>query len=175
MDAAATVMQVLGSPRASAEVYGAVADVSVVAELSAKIAAVAKNKAQVIRLAVKLRSANRSIQGLLNLVHEAEAGRRPLATEREPVSPQQFQNVVDNLDHVTRMIDYLSEMMRRAGLANNSLTAGSLLKFQGYSEPLKDLVDWLDALAKREQLDAIFERARRERERGEVVDLAQIE
>jgi len=83
--------------------------------------------------------------------------------------------VVDNLDHVTRMIDYLSEMMRRAGLANNSLTAGSLLKFQGYSEPLKDLVDWLDALAKREQLDAIFERAKRERERGEVVDLAQIE
>jgi hypothetical protein len=171
MDAAATLVQVLGSSQASAEVYSAVADVSTLA----KVAAAAKNKAQVIRLAMKLRSTNRSIQSLLDLVRDVESGKRSLATEVEPVSPQQLQNIVDNLDHVTRMIDYLYEMTRRVGLTNNSLTAAGLRTFHGYGEPLKDLVDWLDALSKPEQLNEVFERAKREREQGEVVNLAKVE
>ncbi len=171
MDTAATLVQVLGSSEASVEVYGTVADVSALA----KLAAAAKNRAQVIQIAVKLRTANRSIEKLLELVREVESGKKLPVSKGEPMSSRQFQNVVDSLDYLTRMIDYLCEMMRRAGLTNNSLTANGVRTLHSYSEPLKDLFDWLDTLAKPEKIEAIFDRAKRERKRGELFDLARTE
>lgn len=171
MDTAATLVQAFGSSEASAEVYATVADVSTLA----KLAAAAKNRAQVLQIAMKLRTTNRNIQKLLDLLREVESGKKPLVSKDERIYPQQFQNVVDNLDHVTRMIDYLYEMMRRARLTNNSLTATGLRTLHSYNEPLKDLVDWLDALAKTEQIEAIFGRAKRERKRGELFALARNE
>lgn len=170
MGTAATLVQVLGSSEASAEVYGTVADVSMLAKLAA-----AKSKAQVLHIALRLRTTNQNIRKLLDLVHEVESGKRPIVLKHERVSPEQFQNVVENLDHLTRMVDFLYEMMQRARLTNNSLTASSLNTLHGYVEPLRDLVDWMDALAKPAELEAIFNRAKQEKERGDLVDLARIE
>lgn len=171
MDAASAIVRGLGSPEASVEIYDAVASVTSVA----KLAAAARNKVQVMRIAMGLRRTNRSLKSLLDLVDDVQSGKRPIDPNTEPVSPQRFQNIVDNLEHVSRMIDFLYESMRRAGLTNNSLTASGLKTFKGYSEPMKDLVDWLDALSKPEYLKSVFDRAKQERERGELVDLTEVE
>jgi len=171
MDAASAIVQGLGSPEASVEIYDAVAGVSNVA----KLAAAAKNKVQVMRMAMVLRRTNRSLKNFFDLVDDVQSGKRRIEPTAEPVTPQQLQNMVDNLEHISRMIDFLYESMRRAGLTNNSLTAAGLKTLNGYGEPLRDLVDWLDALSKPEFLKSVFERAKQERERGELFDLAKVE
>lgn len=167
---AATLVQVLASPQASGEIYDTVADVSGLA----KLAELAKNKLQVMMMAAKLRTLNRSVKKLLDLVDDVQSG-KALVTEVESVSPQRLQNIVNNLDYLARMIDYLYEMARRAGLTNNSLTASGLATLRAYNEPLKDLVDWVDALSNPEQIESIFDRATRERKSREFVDLTRVE
>jgi hypothetical protein len=171
MDAAATIVQGLVSAEASVEIYDAVASVSTVG----KLAAAARNKLHVTRIAMSLRRANRSLKSLLDLVDDVQSGKRLMKEASEPVSLQQIQNTIENLDHICRTIDFLYESMRRVGLTNNSLVAGALNSFKAYSEPLKDLVDWLDVLSKPEYFKSVFDRAKLERERGELVDLAEIE
>jgi hypothetical protein len=171
MDAASAIVQGLGSPEASVEIYDAAAGVSTVARL----AAAARSKLQVMRIATGLRRTNRSLKNLFDLVDDIQSGKRRIELAAESVTPQQLQNVVENLEHIARMIDFLCESMRGAGLTNNSLTAAGLQTLNGYGEPLRDLVDWLDALSKPEFLKSVFERAKEEKERGALVDLAKIE
>jgi hypothetical protein len=92
----------------------------------------------------------------------------------DPVTPQQVEGMVDNLDMIARMIDTTHESMRRVGLTNNSLTAGSLASLVQRREGILDLADWFDASLKTEEAAAIFARANRERELGQVVDLNQV-
>lgn len=70
-----------------------------------------------------------------------------------------------------RSIDYIHEAMRRVGLTNNSLTAGSLRELLNQREGVLDLVDWIDATRNDQENAAVFDRARRERELGQTVDL----
>jgi len=65
-------------------------------------------------------------------------------------------------------------MSRRAGLANNRLTASGVLKMRANSERIIDLVDWLELTMQSEEVQAIFERGRREEEAGSVFLLEQV-
>ena len=74
-----------------------------------------------------------------------------------------------------RTLDYLVEGARRAGLTNNSLTAGSIKGLQRNLETIASLADWLDLAAQPDAVNGIFERTKLERERGELIDLANVE
>jgi len=143
------------------------------AEISALAAAV-KRRANVISLAWNLRKADKTIRDLLERVYGIMEGKIQVEPASEPVTPQQIEGMVDNLDMIARMIDTTHESMRRVGLTNNSLTAGSLASLVQRREGILDLADWFDASLKTEEAAAVFARANRERELGQVVDLNQV-
>lgn len=164
MGTADAVIQRLGSQEFNAELYDSVS-------LTAKLAAAVANRAQVMRIAYSLHKANRSIKTMLDSVDNILAGKESAKFEAGESSPFQTQNVIENLAHISRMLDYTSEMMKRARLTNNSLTAGALKKLQDNGESIKDLLDWFDAASKPEELQKVFNRAKEERESGDLVDL----
>jgi hypothetical protein len=165
MTNAAAVLTSLGSSDLDVQVYDTVST-------AAALAKAASDRAKVFGIAYNLFKANRSFHSLFELVDGILSGTRPVEPDAEPMTPQKVLEMIDNLAHIGRMVDYFHESMRRAGLTNNSLTAESIRKLQANNERLKDLIDWLDACAKPDELESVFNRAKQERDRGELFDLA---
>ena len=143
------------------------------AEISA-LAASVKRRANVISIAWNLRKVDRTVRNFLERVYGIMEGKIQVEPGPDPVTPQQIEGVIDTLDMVARTIDTAHESMRRVGLTNNSLTAGSLASLVQRREGILDLADWFDASLKTEEAAAIFARANREREQGQVVDINQV-
>lgn len=166
MTTGTAVISNLASEEFSGEVYEALS-------VTAKLAAFAARRVNVMRIAGGLYKTNRLIKSLLDLVDDSITGKRKLV-EKE-ITLQDVQRIADNLDHLARMIEYLYESLRRARLTNNSLVAGPLVTLRSAIEPLKDIADWADASAKPQELQSILARAKAERERGEVYELKRVE
>ncbi len=162
------MIQALDSPEWNADVYGALSSLS-------RVAAAVRNKANVIRFAYSLHSANRAFKTLFEKTDAAMNDTTPKPVpDAEIPTPQKLLDTADNLMKLSRSIDYVYESLRRVGLTNNSLTAGSLSKFRGYRQPIEDLADWFEVMAQSDEVKAIFDRASAERERGELFDLERI-
>lgn|SRR5487761_551459 len=142
--------------------------------IATRLGAAVTNRANVMRLAWDLRRVNRSTKTLLDLVDDSLSGKRTVEN-KEPVTPQKLQEVADNLSYLIRVMEYQCEQMRRARLTNNSLVAGALKTYGSNLEPLKDLADWIDAVAKPDELNSIFARAKEEKERNEVYEVNRVE
>lgn len=168
MTNAAAAINSLGSSDLNVQVYDTVS-------AAAALAKAASDRAKVLSIAYNLVKLNRSFRSLFDQVDDVLTGKRPVDPQAEPMTPQRLQEMIDSLSHVCRMVDYFYESMRRARLTNNSLTAGSMRNLQLNSERLKDFVDWLDAVAKPDDLDSIFNRAKQERDHGELYDLSRAE
>lgn len=168
MTNAAAVINNLGSSDLNIQVYDTVS-------AAAALAKAASDRTKVLGIAYSLLKLNRSFKSLFEQIDDVLTGKRPVDPDVEPMTPQKLQEMIDNLAHICRMVDYFHESMRRARLTNNSLTAGSIRKLQANNERLKDLVDWLDACAKPDELESVFTRAKQERDRGELYDLTQAE
>jgi hypothetical protein len=167
MSAASAVVQSLNSDEFSTELYDSVS-------LAAALAKIVTSRAQVFRMANSLRKTSRSVQKVLDLVNDVLTGKRKIEAELKDESPRRIQDAIDGLDHISRMLDYACEGMSRARLTNNSLTAGTIATLRKQNEELKDIVDWLDAFSKKEELKTIFDRARSERDSGDLIDLTQV-
>jgi hypothetical protein len=167
LTASIAVIQALDSPEWNADVYGALSSVS-------RVAAAVRNKANVIKLAYNLRSANRVFESIVEKTDAAMKGTLKPEPSDEVPTPQKLLDTSDNLMKMSRTIDYVYESLRRVGLTNNSLTAGPLDKFRSYRQPMEDLADWLEVMAQSDEVKAIFDRASAERERGEIFDLERI-
>ena len=109
------------------------------------------------------------------IVNEAMEGKRNAGPNADPVTAQTLRSSADNLEQMYRTLDYIVEGARRAGLSNNSLTAGSVSGLQRNLDAIASLADWLDLAAQPDAVNGIFERAKQERERGELIDLAKTE
>ena len=72
------------------------------------------------------------------------------------------------------MIDSIYECSRRAGLTNNSVASMPLRKMRAHSEELLSLVDWLELVAQKDEVQAIFARSNREKEMGDLFDIEQV-
>ena len=167
MGASILVIKALDSPEWNADVYGALSSLS-------RLAAAMQSKANVIKLAFILRRMNRNISSLFETVKAAEEGRLKPDANAEVPTPQRLMDSSDKLMKMSRYIEYLYELLRRVGLTNNSLTAGNLKSIKCYSERIVDLADWFEAMAQSKEIEAIYERATGERERGEIFDLERI-
>ena len=164
MGTSITVIQALDSPEWNADVYGALSSLS-------RLAAVVKNKANVIGLAYSLYGANRAMKSLFEKVDAAMRGELKPQYGVEVPAPQRLLDTADKLMTLSRDIGYLHEVLRRVGLTNYSLTAGNLAKFQSYRGQIEDLADWFELAAQSDEVKAIFERSLGERQRGEIFDL----
>jgi hypothetical protein len=142
-------------------------------EISA-LAAAAKRRANVISISWNLRKVDRTVRDLLEKVYGIMEGRIQVERAPDPVTPQQVEGIIDTLDMIARTIDSTHESMRRVGLTNNSLTAASLASLVQRREEILDLADWFDASLRTEEATAVFSRASKERELGQVVDINQV-
>lgn len=166
MTTSTAIVQNLTSAEFSTGLYDSLSTMS-------QLAKFVTQRANVARIALGLRKTNKIIKSLLDLVDDSVTGKRQLA-ERE-TTPQEVQQVADNLDYLVRTIDYLYESLRRARLTNNSLVAGQLASLHSAIEPLKDIADWAYLMAKPKELDTILTRAKAEKDRGELHQLKRVE
>ncbi len=145
--------------------------------LASSLARATRNRANTLRIAFSLFSLNRNLIGFLNEAHAIMEGKKKaalVASSPESVTPERMKTVADNLEHVYRIIDYIYESSKRARLTNNSLTAGSLSSLRHHGEELLDIADWFELMADPKQFSGDFERAKQEKELGELYDLSQV-
>lgn len=162
------ILNSLGTFEWGARMFGALS-------LASQVAVSAKKKANVIRLALYLRNLKNSVGDFLDTVHAAMEGKLIPDPDAEQVTPQRLNSITDDVWRLYHVLDYVYESLRRAGLTNNSLTAGSLGAIRAQTESVADVADWLELVSQADQVKAIFDRAQEERDRGELVDLAQID
>lgn len=164
MSAPATVLNAVGTFDWNTRIYGTLTAVS-------RLAGNIKNRANVLKLAYQLHDANRHLNEFFEIVNAAMEGKIP-ARPNEPLpTPQRLCATADNLEQLYRTLDYVCESWRRVGLMNNSLTAGSLRSLHRHAEAIANLADWFDLVSQPQNVTEIFDKAERERERGELVDL----
>jgi hypothetical protein len=138
------------------------------------LAASVKNRANVLRVAKSLYTLNRTLAKFLDESHEMMSGKKPVPQPTEPSTPHAMRTTADNFEQIHRMLQYIGELGRRARLTNNSLTAGSLKSLLRHSEELLDFADWLETVADPKGVKGVFERAKQERDKGEVYDLTHV-
>ena len=155
------IVQALDSPEWNADMYGALGSLY-------RVVAV---KANVLRLAYVLHSLNRTLKSLFDKVDAAMRGELKAEPGADVPAPQKLLDSADKLMKLSRDLEYQYELLRRVGLTNNSLTAGSLAKIRAYRGQIEDLADWFELMAQSDAVRMIFERSAGERERGEIFDL----
>lgn len=172
MSIAEAVISNLGPYDWNAQVYKALA-------LASDLAAAIKNRGNMILVAYRLREVNKSLETLIELVNSSMKSEAPKRETKlcsaKHVTPQVLRSNADNFEQMFRTLEYVAEGLRRAGLANNSLTASSVRNLEKFLDPIANLADWFDVASQPEAVERIFEKARKERENGELTDLAQVE
>jgi hypothetical protein len=165
---AATVISNVGTYALSAQVYDALA-------LASRLAASVKNRGGALRTAYHLRRLNGRVSEFVDIVNRAMNGTTKPDPNAEPVTSVMMRTHADNFEQLYRMLDHIVAGSRRAGLTNNSLTAGSIRGIERHLDAIANLADWFDLAAQPEAITKIFEGAEREMERGELIDLAKVE
>lgn len=168
MPTAEAVLNSLGIDEWDASVYGTLATVS-------HLAAVVRNRANVFRIAYGLHGVNSKLTEMMTKVYGAIEGKIPTDANAEAATPERVRETIDNIERLGRMLEYMHELLRRARLTNNSLTAGQLNSVQRHVEELKDLADWFEASLHSEENNAAFDRAKQERERGPIYDISEVQ
>ena len=142
--------------------------------LASALAAAVRRGAKSASIARKLWKVEAEVKKMLARTNGIIEGKIKTKPAAEPVSKAQIETLIDTLDMLARTIDDTQEAGKRLGLTNNSLTAGSLRSLNSHREGILDLADWLDANLNSSENEKIFNRARQEREKGQVFDLDQV-
>jgi hypothetical protein len=164
---AASVIRSLETYEWDAQIYGTLSIVS-------RLAVGVRNKANVLRIAYSLHKVNRSLQALLDKVHGAMEGKTSAKAD-EPTSESRLRQTADNLTRMHHTIEYVYESLRRVGMTNNSLTASTLRTLRAHGESVLDLADWFETISQSEEVKAIFERSREEKNKGDVYEINQVQ
>lgn len=168
MSTAATVISNLGTHNWNARVYDTLA-------LASRLAAAVKNRSNVLRIAYSLHDLNKTVEQFIDTVNSAMNGELKPNPTAEAVTPETLRSNADNFENLYRTLEYILEGSRRAGLTNNSLTAASVRGLQKHLDAIGNLADWFDLASQPEEVGKIFDRAKQEKERGDLIDLARID
>jgi len=156
-------MSLFGSDQWNAEVYDSLS-------VASKVSGMVRDRAQVFRLAYQLYTLNTKLRDIFEKVHSAIENPKP----GEPASPEQFQKLIFVIRELSTTLYNTYERAKLARLTNYSLIAGSLSRLHTFSEDLSELADWLEMIQDPNSFEPVFERAKKEIERGEVYDLSQV-
>jgi hypothetical protein len=167
MGSAAAVLQTFQTDEWNAEIYGALSVVS-------NVVVSVKNKANILHIAYSLHKCNKQLQLIFDKIHAVSEGKVRAEKPAEPISEERAREGIRELIRLYRKVEYLYASLRTAGLTNNSITSGQLLKLRSHGETILDLADWLETHFNTEEVNGIFARASDERTRGEIYDLEQV-
>jgi|SRR6478752_4740512 len=161
MSSAAAVLSNFGSDHWDAELYA-------VLSLSARLAALLKNRAQTIHLAYQFWRLNSALAGFFDDVRSAMDGKKPASSD--VLTAEQLEDGIRTLRKIHNNLETLYEAARCSRLTNNSLVAMPLRSVHSYSDEILDLAELLE-IYQAGGSDAVFDRSARERAMGEVYDL----
>jgi len=163
-----TAIAVLGnfeSDRWDADVYAAMA-------LASQLSALVKSRALTVSFAYQLWKLNSSLSEFFSEVRKAiEKGASP----DEDVTPERILEAAQTLRKLHGRIKTIYAAAKHSGLTNNLLTAGQFHNISKHGDNLLELVELLELSLNPEVIQAIFDRASAERDRGEVFELSQVE
>src|SRR4029077_19911370 len=112
------------------------------------------------------------LRSVFDEVYAAALGKTP--TEGNEITEERAREILHDLMRLYRSIERSIYHWRRIGLLNNSLISGPLLKLRAHGEPVLDLADCVETSLDTDEVNALFARASKERERGELYDLEQV-
>ena len=150
--------------RWNADIYGAMA-------LASRLSSLVKNRAATVKLAYDLRKLDRA---MASFFHEIHKGIKRGQSKRSDATPEQVLDASDTLLKMHSTITRLYEACKRSRLTNHSLMAGTLRNINEYNEEVLELSSLLRLSIQPEVVEAIYNRAREEQERGEVFDLSEV-
>lgn len=160
---AAAVLQTFQRDEWNADVYGV-----------SNIAVHIKNTSNPVQLGDWLYKLNSQLQAFFEKVYGLAEGRVPVEASDEPITEERARGMVGDMMRIYRSLEGVYVSLRRAGLANNSFTAGQVLRLKEHCEAMLDLADWFDTGLNTQEVNAIFARASKEREHGDIYDLEQV-
>jgi len=166
MATAVAVLSSFGSDQWDAETYA-------VLSLAARLSSLVKTRSQAIRLAYQMWRLNSMLAGFFEAVSNVFEGR--VSPSTTPVTPEQIEDSIRTLRKMHAALETLYEAAKRSQLTNHSLIAMPLRSMHTYSDEILELAELLELCQAPEQVQAIFDRSSKEREQGDIYDLAQIE
>ena len=165
MGIAVSVLNSFGNDQWNAEVYDILA-------LASRLSSLVKDRSRTYRIAYRLFDLNSKLNEMFKELYARMEGRK---RDEIVLTPEKVQEAIDTLQRLHRLLDALFEAGRLSRLTNNSLTAGLLNSIHVYSDELLELAQIIELARNESHLNAIFERASRERELGDVFDVSQVE
>lgn len=146
------------------------ADLYGVMSAAYRISAIIKDRTAALKIAYHLRHIDSVLTKMFKEIHAA--------IERNPkagvVRPAEVQEALQALDKLHRVLARLLHISKAARLTNNSLMAQSLHNIANWNEEVAELIEVVQLGLHREVPEALYQRAKTERERGEVFDLSEV-
>jgi len=135
-----------------------------------------KDRTQTLYLAYHLRRLNNRLEGFFGQVYEMIEGKRPVPEPDEPPTPENTQDAIKALHQLHGVLSRILNLAKCRRLTNYSLLSAQVRMLARLEEEAGELADWFEmAVLQQEQTKDVFDRARAEKEQGDVYDLSQIE
>jgi hypothetical protein len=147
-----------------ADLYGAMS-------LAYRLSALVKNRAAAIKLVYHIRHLDSILEKFFKDIHNAMKKGVPKALDS---SPERIAEAAQSLRKLHAILNKFHQACKIARLTNNSLMAGHIHNINSYNEEVLELIELLDLSLHREVIDSIYNRAKRERESGEIFDLSEV-
>jgi len=162
--AAAAILANFEVDRWNADVYGAMA-------LASRLSSLVKNRAATVKLAYDLRRLNSTLYRFFDEIHKVVERGMP---KGRGVTPERILEASETLLKLHDALDRFYELCRHARLTNNSLMAGTLKSINDYNDEVLELSDLLKLSLQPEVIQSIYNRAKAEKERGDIFDLSEV-
>lgn len=164
MSAAVTVLGNIEEDLWYASVYGMMA-------LASRLSALVKDRVAVVKLAYHIRRLDSTLSNFFVEIRKAVEKGMPKGRD---VTPKNIAKACESLDKLHDILDKFHEVCKRARLTNNSLMAGTINSINNYNDEILELSQLLKLSLHPEVIKSIYNRAKAEKERGEIFDLSEV-
>ncbi len=164
MGAAVSFLGNIELDRWYADIYGAVS-------LAFRLSSLVKDRAATVKLAYHIRRLDSVLSNFFVEIHKAIEKGMPKGRE---VTPENIAEACESLYKLHSILEKFHEACKRARLTNNSLMAGAIRSINNYNDEVLELSDLLKLSLQPEVIKSIYNRAKIERERGEIFDLSEV-
>lgn len=164
MGSAIAVIQNIQAEYWYADLYGAMS-------LAYRLSALVKNRAAVFKLVYHIRRLDSTLGSLFEEIQKAM--KKGVSKGVAP-RPENVAEALQSLKKLHRILDKFDNACKVARLTNNSLMAGHIYSINKYNDEILELIELIQLSQQPEVVNSIYDRAKREREQGEVFDLSEV-
>ncbi len=147
-----------------ADLYGAIS-------LAYRLSALVKSRAAAIRLVYHFRRLDSVLEKFFKDIHAVMKKGVPKDIDSRP---ERIAEAVQGLQKLHAILDRFHQSCKIARLTNNSLFAGHIHNINRYNDEVLELIELFELSLHPEVIDSIYNRAKREKARGEIFDVSEV-